>query len=195
RPGWHIECSAMAQSALGDRIDIHGGGSDLSYPHHDSEIVQSESATGASPFVGHWMHIGTEQLDGVKMSKSLGNLVKIDELLARGQTPDAIRLYLLGVPYREEQNFEQAALDGWEQRSDALRRAAESEGGPHDLLRVQPLRNEFIAAMDDDFDTPRAIAVLEKIAAGIESKRLAAETAIPALRELADVLGLRLGAE
>ncbi|MDP6606725.1 MAG: cysteine--tRNA ligase [Dehalococcoidia bacterium] len=195
RPGWHIECSAMAQSSLGDRIDIHGGGADLSYPHHDSEIVQSESATGAAPFVGHWMHIGTEQLDGVKMSKSLGNLVKVDELLAQGHTPDAIRLYLLGSPYRDEQNFEPDALDGWERRSDTLRRAAESAGGPRDELRVQPLRNEFMAAMDDDFDTPRAIEVLERIATGIESGQLAADTAIPTLRELAGVLGLRLGAE
>ena len=195
RPGWHIECSAMAQSALGPRIDIHGGGSDLQYPHHDSEIVQSESASGEAPFVSHWLHIGTETLEGVKMSKSLGNLITVHELLDAGHTPDAIRLYVLGTPYRDPQDYSEAALAQWEQRADALRRAVESEGGPPDELRVQPLRNMFMAAMDDDFDTPGAIEVLTKIAAGIEAGRLSAEIAIPTLRELAGVLGLRLGRE
>jgi cysteinyl-tRNA synthetase len=195
RPGWHIECSAMAQATLGPRIDIHGGGGDLQYPHHDSEIVQSESASGEAPFVGHWLHIGTETLEGVKMSKSLGNLITVDELLAAGHTPDAIRLYVLATPYRDPQDYSEETLAKWEQRADDLRRAAASEGGPPDELRVQPLRNEFMAAMDDDFDTPRAIEALTKIAAGIERGRLAADTAIPTLRELADVLGLRLGAE
>ncbi|MSQ41476.1 MAG: cysteine--tRNA ligase [Dehalococcoidia bacterium] len=195
RPGWHIECSAMVHAALGDRIDIHGGGSDLRYPHHDSEIVQSECATGAAPYVSLWMHIGTELLEGVKMSKSLGNLVKVSELLVRGHTPDGIRLYLLGTPYREQQDFSPAALSQWEQRAATLARAAAAAGGPPDRLRVQPLRNEFTAAMDDGFDTPRAIAALLRIADGVERQRLAGETAVPALLELAGVLGLRLGRE
>ena len=195
RPGWHIECSAMARDTLGDRIEIHGGGSDLIYPHHDSEMVQSESATGVAPFVSHWLHVGNETLDGVKMSKSLGNLVKVSELLAQGHTPDGIRLYLLGTPYREPQDYSAAELDGWEARATALRDAAGAVGGPPDQLLVQPLRNEFMDAMDDDFDTPRAITVLEKIAARVASRRLDGETAIPALLELADVLGLRLGRE
>ncbi len=195
RPGWHIECTAMANTALGSRIDIHGGGLDLAYPHHDSEIVQSEAASGDAPFVGWWMHMATETLDGVKMSKSLGNLVKVDALLAAGHTPDALRLYLLATHYREDQDFTEDELNQWEQVSDTLRRAAEGEGGPTDELRVQPLRNEFMAAMDDDLDTVRAIKVLTTIAEGIESKRLSGVTAIPTLRELAGVLGLRLGAE
>ncbi len=195
RPGWHLECSAMARAGLADRIDIHGGGPDLAYPHHDSEIVQSESATGASPFVSHWMHVGAETLSGEKMSKSLGNLVKVSELMAEGLTPDGIRLYLLGTHYREKQAFSREALDRGEQTAEALGRAAGAEGGPRDELRVQPLRNQFMAAMDDDFDTPRAIAVLRQIAEGIESRRLAGETAVPTLLELADVLGLRLGRE
>ena len=195
RPGWHIECTAMANTALGSRIDIHGGGLDLAYPHHDSEIVQSEAASGDAPFVGWWMHLATETLDGVKMSKSLGNLVKVDALLAAGHTPDALRLYLLATHYREDQDFTVDELNQWEQVADTLRRAAEGEGGPTDELRVQPLRNEFMAAMDDDLDTIRAIKVLTTIAEGIEAKRLSGVTAIPTLRELAGVLGLRLGAE
>ncbi len=195
RPGWHIECSAMARAALGDRIDLHGGGGDLRYPHHDSEIVQSECATGEAPFVSQWMHIGTSMLDGVKMSKSLGNLIKVSEVLARGHTPDGLRLYLLGTHYLRDQDFDAAELDRWEDRAAALGRAAAAEGGPPDRLRVQPLRNEFMTAMDDDFDTPRAIEVLLRIAEGVEGGRLSGETAIPALLELADVLGLRLGRE
>ena len=193
RPGWHVECSAMAGAALGDRIDVHGGGRDLIYPHHESEIVQSQRATGAAPFAGCWMHVGTVTLDGVKMSKSLGNLVKVSELLEAGRTPDAIRLALLGRHYRAEHPWDEADLDGWEERAALLRRAAASPGGPPDGLRVQPHRNEFMAALDDDLDTPRAIEALTAIARGLEAGALHAETAAPALRELASVLGLTLG--
>ena len=195
RPGWHIECSAMARDALGVRIDLHGGGGDLRYPHHDSEIVQSECATGEAPFVSQWMHVGTSMLDGVKMSKSLGNLIKVSELLGRGHTPDGLRLYLLGTHYLQDQDFDAAELDRWEERAAALGRAAAAEGGPPDRLRVQPLRNEFMSAMDDDFDTPHAIEVLLRIAEGVDGGHLSGETAIPTLLELADVLGLRLGRE
>ena len=195
RPGWHIECSAMARANLGDRIDIHGGGSDLIYPHHESEIVQSEHATGAAPFVGCWMHIGTLTLDGVKMSKSLGNLVQVGELLEAGHTPDAIRLALLSTHYREEHPWTDAVLERAGEQAALLRRAVASPGGPPDQLRVQPLRNEFMDAMDDDFDTPRAIDTLLAIARDIEAGALHGGTAIPALIELADVLGLTLGRE
>jgi L-cysteine:1D-myo-inositol 2-amino-2-deoxy-alpha-D-glucopyranoside ligase len=195
RPGWHIECSAMVRASLGNRIDIHGGGPDLPYPHHDCEIVQSECATGEAPYVSHWMHIGAMALGGSKMSKSLGNLVKVSELLDQGYTPDAVRLHLLGTHYRQSQDFDATDLDRWEGSAATLRHAAGARGGPPDELRVQPLRNEFMAAMDDDFDTPRAIEVLLRIAAGIESGALAGETAVPTLLELADVLGLRLGRE
>ncbi len=106
RPGWHIECSAMARASLGDRIDIHGGGRDLQYPHHEAEIVQSECATGQAPYVGTWMHVGTMKLDGVKMSKSLGNLVKVSDLLADGFSPDAIRLNLLRTHYRADHDWD-----------------------------------------------------------------------------------------
>ncbi len=195
RPGWHIECSAMVRAALGDRIDIHGGGRDLIYPHHESEIVQSQHATGAEPFVGCWMHIGTLTLDGVKMSKSLGNLVKVSELLAAGHTPDAIRLALLGTHYREEHPWHGADLERREEQAALLHRAAASTGGPRDQLRVQPRRNEFMDAMDDDFDTPRAIEILLSIARNLEAGALHGETAVPTLVELAAVLGLTLGRE
>lgn len=195
RPGWHIECSAMARAALGDRIDIHGGGRDLQYPHHDSEIVQSECATGEAPYVQTWMHVGTMKLDGVKMSKSLGNLVKVSDLLADGHSPDAIRLNLLRTHYRADHDWDAEELRRSEEMATALRRAVNSAGGPPDRLRVQPLRLQFMEAMDDDFNTPRAIDVLLSIAAAIEAARLDGETAIPTLIELADVLGLRLGRE
>jgi cysteinyl-tRNA synthetase len=195
RPGWHIECSTMAQKALGPRIDIHGGGRDLRYPHHESEIVQSEAATGERPYVSIWMHNGTLTLDGVKMSKSLGNLVKVSELLAQGHTPDAVRLFLLGTHYREDRDYSEEALDRWEERAEALRRAAESGGGPPDQLRVEPYRSVFMDAMDDDLDTPKAIDALAALAAGLEAGRIAGVTGVPALLELADVLGLRLGRE
>ena len=195
RPGWHVECSAMATASLGDRIDIHGGGRDLVYPHHESEIVQSESATGASPFVRYWMHVGTVTIGGEKMSKSLRNLVKVSELLGQGHTPDAIRLMLLGRHYREEHPWDRDELLRYEDLAALLRRAIEAPGGPPDQLLVQPRRNQFMDALDDDFDTPKAIIVLTRIATDIEARRLHAETAVPALIELAGVLGLTLGRE
>ena len=194
RPGWHVECSAMARATLGDQIDIHGGGADLVYPHHESEIAQSEGATGRRPFAGTWMHVGTMRLGGVKMSKSLGNLVKVSELLERGHGADALRLALLSRRYREDHDFDEGALAGCEQRIATLRRALEAPGGPPDALRVQPWRNAFMEAMDDDFDTPRAIGVLGEIAQGVLDGRLHGETAVPTLRELGGVLGLELGA-
>ena len=195
RPGWHIECSAMANKALGPRIDIHGGGTDLAYPHHDSEIVQSEAATGESPFCGTWMHVGTMQLDHVKMSKSLGNLIKVSEVLAEGHTSDAVRLYLLSQHYRSAMNYEHADMHAWDDRAALLQRALHSRGGPRDDLRVQHLRNQFQEAMDDDFDTPRAVRALLDIAIGLESRQFYAETAAASLVELGGVLGLTLGRE
>jgi len=194
RPGWHVECSAMARATLGEQIDIHGGGADLAYPHHESEIAQSEAATGRRPFAGTWMHVGTMKLDGAKMSKSLGNLVKVSELLERGHSADAVRLALLSRRYREDHDFDEVALAGCEEQLATLRRALNAPGGPPDALRVQPWRNAFMEAMDDDFDTPRAIGVLGEIAQGVLDGRLHGETAVPTLRELGGVLGLALDA-
>ena len=195
RPGWHVECSAMARANLGPRIDIHGGGKDLRYPHHESEIVQSECASGETPYVGIWMHVGTLMLEGVKMSKSLGNLVKVSELLAAGHSPDAIRLSLLATHYRADHDWTEAELQHFEERAATLRRAVESPGGAPDRLRVEPRRLQFMDAMDDDFDTPKAVAIIGAIADDILAGRLHGETAVPTLVELAGVLGLRLGRE
>ncbi len=192
RPGWHIECSAMAYATLGPQLDIHGGGKDLRYPHHDSEIVQSEAATGRSPYVGTWMHVGTMGLDGQKMSKSLGNLVKVSDLLAEGFSPNGIRLSLLGTHYREDRDFDRATLPVWEERARVLERAARDGRSQQDHLRIQPFRNAFQDAMDDDLDTPRAIEVLLQIAAELEAGRVDAVTGAPTLIELGEVLGLRL---
>ena len=192
RPGWHIECSAMANTALGPQLDIHGGGKDLRYPHHDSEIVQSEAATGRSPYVRTWMHVGTMGLDGQKMSKSLGNLVKVSDLLSEGFTANAIRLSLLGTHYREDRDFDRAALPGWEEKARLLERAAGATGARQDNLRVQPYRNAFQDAMDDDLDTPKAVDVLVQVAQELVAGRIDAVTGAPALVELGDVLGLRL---
>ena len=195
RPGWHIECSAMAQKALGSRLDIHGGGKDLRYPHHDSEIVQSECATAEAPYVKVWMHNGTVGLAGEKMSKSLGNLVKVSELIERGHTGNGIRLLMLSVRYRDDRDFDEDALNHWEQSARLLERAARARGGPPDALRVQPRRVEFQDAMDDDLDTPRAIEVLLGIARDIEAGTIAGETGVATLIELGEVLGLRLRPE
>ena len=195
RPGWHIECSVMAMTSLGPRIDIHGGGRDLRYPHHESEIVQSECATGMSPYVRVWMHNGTMTLDGVKMSKSLGNLVRVSELLAQGHTPDAIRLFLLGTHYRSDHDYTEPELNTWEGAATRLREAADGRGGPRDGLRVAHQRVEFMNAMDDDLDTPRAVRTLLAIADELRDGRIAGETGVPTLIELAGVLGLGLGRE
>jgi cysteinyl-tRNA synthetase len=134
-------------------------------------------------------------LEGVKMSKSLGNLIKVSDLLAAGHSPDAIRLGLLGTHYRADHDWTNAELDRWEAHATALRRAVESPGGPPDRLRVESRRLTFMDAMDDDFDTPRAIEILLSIASDVNAGRLYGETAVPTLVELADVLGLRLGRE
>jgi cysteinyl-tRNA synthetase len=195
RPGWHIECSAMARATLGDQIDIHGGGSDLAYPHHDSEIVQMESVTGKVPYVGYWVHNGTLQLDGVKMSKSLGNLVKVHELLDEGHTADAVRLTLLMTHYREYRDFSREQLASAEEDVALFCRAAESRSGGAEQLRAQPFRNAFMDAMDNDLDTPSAIGALRQLAQEVESGQVASTTGAPAIMELASVLGLTLGRE
>ena len=195
RPGWPIECSAMARAALGDRIDIHGGGKDLRYPHHDSEIVQSECATGAAPYVRVWMHNGTVGLAGEKMSKSLGNLVKVSDLVARGHTGNAIRLLMLSVRYRDDRDFDEQALNRWEQAARLLEHAARTRSGAQGGQLVQSRRLEFQDAMDDDLDTPAAIDVLLGIARDLEAGTLAGDAAVSTLIELGEVLGLRLRPE
>jgi len=178
RPGWHIECSAMALEHLGPEVDIHGGGADLIYPHHESEIAQSESAAGVRPFARIWMHTGMLRYQGEKMSKSLRNLVLVRDLLARYDA-DSIRVLLLRHHYREPWEYTQDQLDDAAAWMARLRAAAErAHIGPGDgALEVR-------AALEDDLDTPRALRLLEEAVVGGAGGWPAA----------ADLLGLRLGA-
>jgi L-cysteine:1D-myo-inositol 2-amino-2-deoxy-alpha-D-glucopyranoside ligase len=178
RPGWHIECSAMALEHLGPQVDIHGGGADLIYPHHESEIAQSESATGVRPFARIWMHTGMLRYQGEKMSKSLRNLVLVHDLLPR-YGADSIRVLLLRHHYREPWEYTSDQLDdaaAWTARlRAAAKRTARASGN-----RASEVR----AALEDDLDTPRALRLLEEAVVGGDGGWGAA----------AEMLGLRLGA-
>jgi len=154
RPGWHIECSALAMRELGTTIDLHGGGTDLIFPHHECESAQSEAATG-SRFVRHWMHVGMVGLGGEKMSKSLGNLVFVHQLLGRGHDPSAIRLALLAQRYRTPWEWTDSMLVQAEDRLDRWRAAGSGEAA----LGVVRAR------LDDDLDTPGAITAIDEEAA------------------------------
>ncbi|MGH9170173.1 MAG: cysteine--tRNA ligase [Acidimicrobiales bacterium] len=163
RPGWHIECSALAMRELGPTIDLHGGGSDLVFPHHECEAAQSEAATG-QPFVRHWLHCGMVKLGGVKMSKSLGNLVFV-RTLVEAHEPPAVRLALLAHHYREAWDFDGSLLDNAARRLERWRAAGEGEGGL-DAVRVR---------LDDDLDAPGALAAVDEAAAqGVGVSRAAA---------------------
>lgn len=182
RPGWHVECSAMSLRHLGQRIDIHGGGSDLVYPHHENEIAQSECATGQRPFVSWWMHTGPVRLDAEKMSKSLGNMVFVQTALET-TTRQALRLYLLDSHYRRPFDHDEAELVRAGERASALADAL-GRGAVGPLGRDTPTR-ELLAAVDDDLDTRAAIRALERGA------RRASEAAKPSLRHVArNVLGI-----
>ncbi len=197
RPGWHIECSAMASHYLGPSIDIHGGGYDLVFPHHECEIAQSEAAFGVEPFSRFWMHVGMVEYQGEKMSKSLGNLVLARDLLETYH-PDAIRLYLFSHHYRGAWEFIDAEMEEWAALADDLREAADFPAfGVEEEVDVSPLRDRFLNAMDDDLNTPVAIEALREIGQAIleapeeEDVRLAQRE----LREMADILGLSLNGE
>jgi L-cysteine:1D-myo-inositol 2-amino-2-deoxy-alpha-D-glucopyranoside ligase len=204
RPGWHIECSAMATAYLGDRFEVHGGGGDLAFPHHESELAQTEGATGVAPWVSHWAHAGMLRYDGEKMSKSLGNLVLVRDLL-RTYPGDAIRHYLVSHHYRSEVDFTEAdlarsadavaRLRGACLLADELTPAASAGDVGGDLPdAVRRHRDRFLAAMDDDLDTPTALAELDELGALARSSQLdVAAHAAWMLRELgARILGLRL---
>jgi cysteinyl-tRNA synthetase len=199
RPGWHIECSAMSLKYLGHTLDIHGGGQDLIFPHHENEITQSETFTGVVPFVKYWMHNGLLQLDQAKMSKSLGNLITVKELLQRFSA-DAFRLFVLSSYYRSPLSYSDEGLAAMEKGADRLRRTAkiadeEAQGHP---LNDEPFRQKFIEAMDDDFNTAQAVAVLFDLAREINRVREKGTPITEARKtfcELADVLGLTLKEE
>src|SRR5687768_1077308 len=196
RPGWHVECSAMASRYLGPSIDIHGGGADLIFPHHECEVAQSENAFEVEPFAHFWMHVGMVGYDGEKMSKSLGNLVLISDAL-KSYSADAIRLYLFSNHYRSTWVYDEIELDTWARVAEDLIEAVEFPAyGIEDELDVSSLRDRFFNALDDDLNTPVAIEALREIAIAIlespeeDDVRDAQRT----LRELSEVLGLTLTA-
>jgi len=170
RPGWHIECSAMSMKYLGETFDIHAGGIDLVFPHHENEIAQSEGATG-KPFVRYWIHFEHLKVDGETMSKSKGNYYTFRDIMARGFSPAAIRYFLLSVPYNKQLNFTFDALAGAEKTVASLRdfRArlseAKTEPGKNDKLSEAAARalREFEAGMDDDLNTSIALAAVHNL--------------------------------
>jgi L-cysteine:1D-myo-inositol 2-amino-2-deoxy-alpha-D-glucopyranoside ligase len=179
RPGWHIECSAMALEHLGEQVDIHGGGSDLIYPHHESEIAQSESVTGVRPFARTWMHVGMLRYQGEKMSKSLRNLVLVRDLLPRFDA-DTIRVTLLRHHYREPWEYtesEMVAANDWVTHA---REKTSGSGGE----AVSGGGDAVSRALDNDLDTPAALGALAKLI----------DAGDPGWRAGAELLGLRLSA-
>lgn len=195
RPGWHIECSAMSLRYLGDTIDIHGGGQDLVFPHHENEIAQSESFTGLKPFVRYWLHNGMVQLGGEKMSKSVGNLITIKEALEK-YSADAIRIFVLGSHYRSPLTYSEEIIDAAEKGADRLRQTANSAARGHKTdkkIDAESYRRRFIEAMDDDFNTAQALAALFDLAREIntfDAEGVEAEEARDLLKKLGEILGL-----
>lgn len=218
-PGWHIECSVMSLKYLDGAIDIHGGGTDLVFPHHENEIAQSEAYTGRSPFVKYWLHNGTVDLGGEKMSKSVGNVYETRELLERFSA-DEIRYFILAKHYRSPIDF---SLEEIEEASRSLQKLINTSGHLEQLLErieiseegasidveefqetLEELQSEFIEVMDDDFNTARGTAVLHELAGEINRRTADLESCVAPetadviedaselFRELAEVFGFEL---
>ncbi len=197
RPGWHIECSAMSLKYLGETLDIHGGGQDLVFPHHENEIAQSECFTGKAPFARYWLHNGLLQFGEEKMSKSLGNLITIKDALER-YGADTIRVFILSSHYRSPLKHSEEALEAAAAGAERLQRVVsrEDSGGAGEAVDAEPFRRQFIKAMNDDFNTPQALGALFDLAREINHAADAGRgfaQAKETLSELAgDVLGLKL---
>ncbi len=211
RPGWHSECAVMAHELLGETIDIHSGGTDLMFPHHENEIAQHEGLY-RKPFARYWMHNGFLNIDSEKMSKSLGNFFKIDEVLAAGHSPEAIRFFLLSAGYRHPLDYNETALA---EAKSAVHRINDGIDTGEKLLSLEgreptiithdsdnavarPFLERFTQAMDDDFNTPRALAVLHDVVSAIHENRQSDKVDLEALeslvgtgRMLRDFFGLR----
>ena len=205
RPGWHIECSAMSMSILGETFDIHGGGQDLIFPHHENEIAQSEAATG-HPFARYWMHNGYINVDNQKMSKSLNNFFTVRDI-AKEFDLEAVRMFMLSVQYRNPVNFSREMIQQAESALERLRTAKErlgeaqiaSEGTADDaafMEQLQDFQTRFNAAMDDDLNTADAIGVLFEFARAANTfvseprGKAAVEAGAKLFAELTGVLGL-----
>ncbi|MCZ6538843.1 MAG: cysteine--tRNA ligase [Chloroflexi bacterium] len=200
RPGWHIECSAMAFKHLGEQIDIHGGGLDLIFPHHENEIAQSETASGAVPFARFFVHNGMLRTSEAWMSKSLGNVFNVNTALEEFSA-DAIRLWILQSHYRTNALLEKDLIAAAERSMRRIRQAVEVEGAGLDesgeAVDFRPFEKRFIEAMDDDLNTPRAIAAIFDLVRETFRGRDAGvdvSGAVEAIRELTGVLGLTLEA-
>lgn len=183
RPGWHIECSAMAQRELGATIDLHGGGTDLIFPHHECEMAQSEAVTG-QPFVRHWLHSGMVNYEGEKMSKSLGNLVFVSDLL-KAADPRAVRLALMRHHYRAGFEWFDSDLEEGTALLNRLLAAADRSGGAD----PRPFADRVRAALDDDLNAPGALDALDDLASAILSGGSFPE-APAVLRELCGLMGI-----
>jgi cysteinyl-tRNA synthetase len=212
RPGWHIECSAMAKRYLGDSIDIHAGGQDLTFPHHENEIAQSEALTGKQ-FAKYWMHNGYINIDNEKMSKSLGNFVLVHDII-KEQDPQVLRFFMLSVHYRHPINYNLELLQNAETALDRIKTAYENlkhrkesstdltEHNQDWLDKVAGLKEQFITEMDDDFNTANGISVLFELSKQanyyLMEKNTAVEVIDSFLHQFEDffgVLGLSLQAE
>jgi cysteinyl-tRNA synthetase len=188
RPGWHIECSAMCGALLGETFDIHGGGADLQFPHHENEIAQSEGANG-QPLARFWVHNGFVRVDNEKMSKSLGNFFTIREVLERYDA-ETLRFFMVRTHYRSPLNYSDAHLDD---ARGALKRLYTTLASvpPATLAEIdwaQPFAQRFRAAMDEDFGTPEAVAVLFELASEVNRGKVPAAAGL--LKALAGTLGL-----
>ena len=192
RPGWHIECSAMSTACLGPHFDIHGGGMDLKFPHHENEIAQSEAATGER-FVNTWMHVGFVRLNEEKMSKSLGNFFTVREVLKKFE-PEVVRYFILGSHYRSPLDYSDDNLQGAKAALTRLYLALKDLAPAKEGEAAASYEARFHAAMEDDFNTPGALAVLFDLARDInklrESGSAAAAPMGAALRRMGGILGL-----
>ncbi len=209
RPGWHIECTSMSTRELGPQLDIHGGGNDLIFPHHENEIAQSEAVTGKQPFARYWMHNGWLTLNQQKMARSEGNVLSVPAIVEK-YGADAFRWFVLSSHYTRPLSYSDKAMISAVKSVDRLVQAAaprtpEEEAGDsvasrtalpeHAVIQLDSLRGEFEAAMDDDFNTSRALAVLVKLSKEVNRLRATGESdteALALLRELAGVLGFTL---
>lgn len=193
RPGWHIECTAMATRYLGPQLDIHGGGRDLIFPHHPSEIVQTEPATGKRPYVRFWMHGGLAWLDGQKMSKSLGNMVFIRDAL-KEHDADALRWYLLSTPYREDFHYSTEDVCYIDGKVTRMKNALTVASGSGDILDLSVQRGYVLELMDDNLQFHVALGVIDIMGREILEAAQAGgnvHSAQAMLREMAAMLGFR----
>ncbi|MFN2235648.1 MAG: cysteine--tRNA ligase [Anaerolineales bacterium] len=194
RPGWHIECSTMATHLMGETIDIHSGGKDLAFPHHECEIAQVEPISGRQPYVRQWLHVAMVRHEGEKMSKSLGNLVMISDLL-QDNSADTIRLYLAMHHYRDPWSYNWFELFKAERLDRDIKLALAAEEFPGEPTDPTPFRKKFQKAMEDDLDTPGSLQVVQDLASKIISDSQAQRNvglAQDLLREFGDVLGLQM---